>query len=319
MRRLTNWEDLPEDARPLLERLVTRRLLIKDRRDGWWSLKLHWKACCGNGMIWRPGWPRSVKTSKPQMRLSVAPRNGGKKDCDEAWLLHGTRLADAENLAAKPGFRDRLDPTRDYLLASRQRENERAELERQRQQAELEVARKLAAAETQARQQSQDSAAILRKRSRILRTVLVGTVVVAIIAVVGAVTAVVMFERANRAARDALAAELDAEAAAMFANIVADSDIRAVAATLAAQRVRSDPAASRGALYTATAALNTTRLIVPAQAPVSSVVFSPDGRTLVSGSADHMVRLWDLTDPEHPRPLGQPLHSYGPGSARCGV
>jgi WD40 repeat protein len=28
---------------------------------------------------------------------------------------------------------------------------------------------------------------------------------------------------------------------------------------------------------------------------------------LASGSADGTVRLWDVTDPAHPRPLGQPL------------
>ena len=46
---------------------------------------------------------------------------------------------------------------------------------------------------------------------------------------------------------------------------------------------------------------------------VYSVVFSPDGHTLASsnsppnGSTVGTVRLWDITDPAHPRLLGQPL------------
>jgi len=40
---------------------------------------------------------------------------------------------------------------------------------------------------------------------------------------------------------------------------------------------------------------------------VTSVAFSPNGRTLAAGSGDHKVWLWNLTDPAHPGPLGQPL------------
>jgi WD40 repeat protein len=50
---------------------------------------------------------------------------------------------------------------------------------------------------------------------------------------------------------------------------------------------------------------------------VYSVAFSPDGKTLASGTATNSnsnsnVVLWNITDPNHPSPIGSPLTVQNP-------
>jgi WD40 repeat protein len=41
-----------------------------------------------------------------------------------------------------------------------------------------------------------------------------------------------------------------------------------------------------------------------------SIAFSSDGRTLASGHFNNTVLVWDLTDHNQPRRLGQPLSGH---------
>jgi WD40 repeat protein/transcriptional regulator with XRE-family HTH domain len=56
-------------------------------------------------------------------------------------------------------------------------------------------------------------------------------------------------------------------------------------------------------------------ILTGSTAGLSSVAFSSDGRMLAGANYDGTVQLWNLTDPAHPRPLGQPLTSSTAASA----
>jgi signal transduction histidine kinase len=137
MRRLARWDHLPPAGRPLIQAMVDRRLLVKDTRDGevvvevaLESLLRQWRELAG----WLREEAQDLKDADALERAAADWQASGR---DQSWLPGGTRLREAERLADRSGFRDRLEPTREYLHASRQLEIARTEAEHQRQREKL--------------------------------------------------------------------------------------------------------------------------------------------------------------------------------------
>ncbi len=142
------------------------------RRRRSWS-RSRWKACCANGANWPPGCATKPRTSKTPTPWSAPPPTGRPAAATNPGCWKAPGWTEAETLAAKPGFRDRLDPTRDYLHASR---DARKRPHRGRETTP--------ASRTPSRPREQHAAAALRKRSRILIAVLAVTAVIAVVAVI---------------------------------------------------------------------------------------------------------------------------------------
>jgi WD40 repeat protein len=72
-----------------------------------------------------------------------------------------------------------------------------------------------------------------------------------------------------------------------------------------------------GQVYDDPAALR--RLLVDEGTFLSAVTFSPDGRTVVAGSADRTVRAWDITDCNHPVPAATAIAGHAGAFASPGI
>ncbi|WP_063813167.1 nSTAND1 domain-containing NTPase [Nocardia anaemiae] len=294
MRRAARWFDLPSESHPLLEAFIARRLLVRDERDGEVVVEVALESLLRQWDM-LAGWLREQATDlKGADELERAAHAWKANACSDEWLLTGSRLDDAESLAATPGFRERLNPTREFLLASRRRADERVEADLRAARERQESAEALAAAETQAKEKAQEYARVLRRRSQILRVALA-------IAVVAALAAGLLFFKASRAEKEATARSRDATALALIANsqlMLSDSypgandDVLAMQSVLAA---RSFPNRNNGeySLLSAVNQLRDLRKIIPTRGGyVHSVEFSPDGTRIVSSHGEH-IQLWD--------------------------
>lgn len=299
MRRVAHWSDLPPESHPLLEGFIARRLLVRDERDGevvaevaLESLLRQWDALAD--------WLRvEAGDLKDADNLERAARAWRDNDGGVEWLLPGSRLTDAESLAAKPGFRERLNPARDYLLASRRNEDDHLAEERRRHDADLQAARDreasakaLAEAETQAKEDAQRHASALRKRNWVLRAAVVLAIVAAVVAGFLNMRAMKAEERAKARARDAVANLLIAQSqVSLSGSLGVSNDVLGMQLALA---VDSFPSDSGGdfAILNALRQESDILKIVETDLYQWDVDISPDGHRAIT-TAGPYLQMWD--------------------------
>jgi WD40 repeat protein len=271
-RRIASFDKLPPESRELIEAFVEKRLLVKGKlpngevsvQVALESLLRQWKELAR----WLRTEGQDLKFAE-RIRLWAADWRDGEKKDDAHLVLRGTRLTDAETLAAKEDyFSGWAEPTQDFVRACRRREDELLEIERRRQ----------------AR----------------LKAVSVIAVAVAVLALVGAGVAVYYFRdardsktQADNQFHAATAERLGSEAQAMLAGARPDGDFQALQRVLAMPHVYA--AADQSALLDAVIGRRDMRKIIQTNADVSGVASSADGSRFATSSLDGTVRVWDST------------------------
>ena len=290
LRRMARYDDLPEASRPLIDALVAKRLLLKDQRDGQVvvevaleSLLRQWDELAD----WLREQRHELQVADDVERADTAWRSNGK---DPAWLLAGSRLADAEKVIGSSSFTQRMNPVREYIDASRQSENDRLAAEEERRHAELRNAQ-----ERQA--QAEAHATDLRRRSRILRAVVALTAAVAVVAVVGLVYAISARGQAQDRFRQATSVRLAAEADGILDGSRPGGDARALDELLAANAL--SPNTFEQQLYSAAVkTFDTLKLIDTSAGHFGGALspgaaFSPRGDRFVTAGDHGTLRMWD--------------------------
>ena len=284
MRRLARWDDLPAASHPLIQAMVEKRLLVKDTRDGQTvvevaleSLLRQWRELAA----WLRAEAQDLKDADALERAAADWQASGR---NQAWLLPDPRLAEAEALAQKPRFRERLNPTRDFLHASRRGEDDRADARKQADMHLREATALRLVSEAQAMLAGTRSGGQMRAYQQLIAA-----------------------RRLTQTPDDGPLLNVLTEMVHLIKIAEGPSDVNTVAFSPDGGRIVSGSGDGTVRVWDAGSGQPIGAPLTGHTDKVYSVAFSPDGRRIASGSGDKTVRLWDATSGQ---PLGAPLTGH---------
>jgi WD40 repeat protein len=287
LRKAARYTDLPADSRPLIDALIDKRLMVKDTRDGQVMVEVALESLLrqwGELAAWLGEERQNLQNADDIDRNTAAWVASGE---DPAWLLTGTRLTEAEALAERSAFHDRLAASSDYLGASRQAAADRDRIEEERRETELRAAK--------------EHADTLRRRSRVLQAVLAVTAIVAVLALVATVLAIKSRDLADERANDSKLLRDVSDAQFMLADQRPGGDVRAIQQLLAVNAVKPSDVTNNAMLN---ALIDRRRLTTISDTGGEVTAVSSTGRGLVLGARDDAMRIIDARTG---KPVGSPI------------
>lgn len=265
VRRVASWDDFEPEVKPLLDKFVEKRLLVKDSRDtgdvveiALDSLLRHWDDLKG----WLELEQEDLKRAEILKREAAAWE---KNQRDDAWLLQGRRLEDAEKLFARSDYEDLIASARAFVDVSKRR---------------------------------------ARRRKTVLRTAVAVVVMIAMVAgflLIGLMQSSRQKEAERRQKeaeqRQNTAWQLLSEAEQMLEGSRAGGDVRALQQLLAAHSLGAQTAEALANTRRDEIKIfeNPPRIDGEGVTPVRSVAISPDGERVAWANDNQTVRVWDAT------------------------
>ncbi len=312
MRRVAPLADLPSSSHQLIEKMVKRRLLVRDQRriseDGRTeevvvevaleSLLRHWTQL----VVWLQERLFDLKTAEAILRGAA---NWAENECEARYLvLSGTRLQRAETLAGSADFANHLAEARKFLEACRAAEDEEVREAQRARLARLEEAERKAR-DAEEREQIQKKLADqqashvedVRRRSTMLKGAL------AIVAAAGLLAGFLYVQSESRL-RDTTARKLVSSSQAILSGASSGGDSRAFQQLAAAEHLNNRP--DEGVIRTAVAKKASTEKIMDAGHGLYTIAYSPGGDRIAAAGISNDIQIWDTATgkPVYPTLVG---------------